>query len=164
VGQIEKWVFQVSIALPIFCAAVLIVLHFSGVLARRLGKERQAIRESPEPPSKPKQTSTEPTSAIVARDNVPAIRSATGPRAVDEPRLPEDPEQLQRACAALVDSLAEKYLQLAESWRRRGDIPQAAHTLEKLIRSCPETPQAQVAQERLADIRHSSATDPSGHS
>jgi hypothetical protein len=64
-------------------------------------------------------------------------------------QIKNDPERLQRACAVLTESLAALYLELAESWLRQGQPRQAAAAWHKLIQSCPETPQAQVARDRL---------------
>jgi len=63
-----------------------------------------------------------------------------------------DPESLERACAGVVESLAEMYLQLAESWIREGQQQQAAAALQKIIQRCPETRHAQVARDRLRDL------------
>jgi len=67
-------------------------------------------------------------------------------------QIKNDPERLQQVCAAHVDSLAETYLELAESWLRKGEPEQAAAALQKLVQSCPETRQAQVARERLRQL------------
>jgi hypothetical protein len=63
--------------------------------------------------------------------------------------LNEDPERLERTCAALTESLAAAYLQLADSWQRRGQTQQATAALKKLVQMCPDTPQARIARERL---------------
>lgn len=67
-------------------------------------------------------------------------------------QIKSDPEKLQRACAALVGSLAEMYLELAESWSRKGEPERAAAVLQKLIQSCPETRQAQAARDSLLKL------------
>jgi hypothetical protein len=64
----------------------------------------------------------------------------------------DDPQRLQRACATLENSLAETYLDLAECWLRRGEPQQAAAAWQKVIESCPQTPQAEVARERLRQL------------
>jgi hypothetical protein len=64
-------------------------------------------------------------------------------------QIRNDPERLQQVCAALAESLAETYLDLAESWLRKGEPGQAAASWQKLVQNCPETRQAQVARERL---------------
>jgi hypothetical protein len=63
-------------------------------------------------------------------------------------QIKNDPERLQRACAVLTESLAAMYLELAESWLRQGQPRQAAAVWQKLVQSCPETPQAQTARDR----------------
>jgi hypothetical protein len=68
-------------------------------------------------------------------------------------RLPaDDPEHLEQACAALEDSLAERYMALGESWLRKGQPQKAAATFSKVLRVCPEGRQAPLAQERLREI------------
>jgi hypothetical protein len=67
-------------------------------------------------------------------------------------QIKNDPDRLERACAALVGSLADLYLELAECWLRKGEPEQAAAALRKLIQTCPETQQAQMARDRLKVI------------
>jgi len=67
-------------------------------------------------------------------------------------QIKNDPEQLQQVCATLVDALAETYLELAESWLGKGETRQAAASWQKLVESCPETRQAQMARERLRQL------------
>jgi hypothetical protein len=62
------------------------------------------------------------------------------------------PERLQKACTDLEDSLAARYIELAESWLRSGQPQKAAATLNKVLRLCPERSQAQVARDRLEQI------------
>jgi hypothetical protein len=45
------------------------------------------------------------------------------------------------------------YLELAESLLRKGQPQPAAIYFQKIIQSCPETQQAEVAQDRLRQIR-----------
>ncbi len=67
-------------------------------------------------------------------------------------QIKNDPDRLGQVCAALVESLADTYLDLAESWLRKGEPQQAAAAWEKVIQSCPETRQAQLARERLRQM------------
>jgi hypothetical protein len=85
-------------------------------------------------------------------------KTATQRRAVresPEPPAPiaNDPERLERTCAALIESLASTYLQLADCWQHKGDPQRAATALENLIQRCPDTPQARIARDRLAQAR-----------
>jgi hypothetical protein len=64
-------------------------------------------------------------------------------------RIKDDPQLLERACLNLGHALADGYLELAESWKRQGQDAQAASVLHKLIRTLPETNQAQAARARL---------------
>jgi hypothetical protein len=67
-------------------------------------------------------------------------------------QIKNDPERLGQVCAALVESLAETYLDLAESWLRKGEPGQAAASWQKIVQNFPETRQAQAAQERLRQL------------
>jgi hypothetical protein len=64
-------------------------------------------------------------------------------------QIKNDPDRLQQACAGLAESLAVLYLELAECQARAGESEQAAASYQKIIRCCPESRQAQVAQDRL---------------
>jgi tetratricopeptide (TPR) repeat protein len=61
-------------------------------------------------------------------------------------------ERLLQACAALEDALAEKYLELGESWLRSGQREKAAAAFSKVLQVCPQGRQASLAQERLRQI------------
>jgi hypothetical protein len=63
-----------------------------------------------------------------------------------------DPQWLEQACASLIEVLAERYMELAESWLKSGRPERAAEVLKKLIQTCPETRQAQAAGERLRQL------------
>ena len=67
-------------------------------------------------------------------------------------QIKNDPQELQRACAALEDSLAEMYLALAESWLRAGQREQEAAALQKILHTLPDSRHAKVAQDRLRQI------------
>ena len=119
VERIDTWVLRLGIAVPLVCVAWLVLWHLVPYLVRKKAKTRQPARLSPEPLHPPAQ-----------------IKS-------------NDPEQLQQACAALEESLAEKYLELANCWVREGQSHQAADVLQKIVQNCAETRQAKVARERL---------------
>jgi hypothetical protein len=78
-----------------------------------------------------------------------ALRSSPEP---EPPPSQNDPERLERSCAALVESLAEMYLRLAESWLRDGQPQQAVAALKKIIQRCPEARHAQAARDRLRQL------------
>jgi hypothetical protein len=63
-----------------------------------------------------------------------------------------DPERLERACAAMEETLAQMYLDLAESWLRAGQVRQAMAVWQQVVARCPETPQAQIARNRLREM------------
>jgi hypothetical protein len=72
----------------------------------------------------------------------------------------DDPEQLQQACTALEEALAQKYLELAEGWLRRGQTQQAAAALSKVIQLRPQSHPAQVAHNRLQAMGLKAADQP----
>jgi hypothetical protein len=67
-----------------------------------------------------------------------------------QPLPKNDPPHLERACVALVESLARKYLELAESWMRQGQPENAVVAWQQILQRCPETREAQIARERLS--------------
>jgi hypothetical protein len=129
--RIDTWVLRVSIAIPVACLAGLVLWHLVTYLAGKLAKKRKASRQAPEPRSD-------------------LSEGAVGKQLSGQ--IKNDPERLERACAALVESLAEMYLELAESWLRKGQPQQAAAALQKIVQSCPETRQAQAARDRLRQL------------
>jgi hypothetical protein len=68
------------------------------------------------------------------------------------PSLPDDPQRLEQMCAAMEHSLAERYMELGESWLRKGRSERAAVAFNKVLRIFPEGRQAAVAQERLRQM------------
>ena len=123
--RIDTWVVIVSVGFLVVCVAVLVLLHLLRFAGRKLGRERRAVRESPEP-------------GTVSTRN--------------------DPERLERACAGMEETLAQMYMDLAESWLRAGQRQQAAVVWQKIADRCPETPQAQAARQRLRET-NAIATD-----
>jgi hypothetical protein len=68
------------------------------------------------------------------------------------PSLPDDPQRLEKACTALEEVLADRYVELGESWLRRGERQKAALAFGKVIRMSPQGRRAALAQERLREI------------
>jgi hypothetical protein len=132
----DSWVLKVSIAIPVVCIVGLGLWHLATYLLGKLPKKPRARRHSPEPPSATQ------SPKLLPRVRALAEVAPTG----------DDPERLQQACTALEDSLAEMYLQLAESWLRRGQPQHAAAVLKKIVQICPERHQAQLARDRLQQI------------
>jgi hypothetical protein len=134
--RIDLWVLKVSIAIPVVCLAALLLWHLAAFLARKLFKKpRTPLRESPEPPERPARA-----------EALPNI-SAT------DPSVGDNPERLQQACAALEDLLADRYIELAESWLRRGQPQQATAAFKRVLQICPGSQQAKLAQDRLQQVR-----------
>jgi thioredoxin-like negative regulator of GroEL len=67
--------------------------------------------------------------------------------------IKDNPEWLQAVCESLGDRLSGLYLAQAETWVRRGQPQQAVQCLEKLIQRFPGSRQAEVAQNRLTQLR-----------
>jgi hypothetical protein len=143
--RIDTWVFKVSVAVPLLCLTILVLWHLLARLTRS-GKKPRAYRSSPEPERGPRIEDR-------GSEEVSDLRSAIfAPRSSAAAAIKNDPERLQQACAALEVSLAQAYLDLAECWWRRGAVQPAATVWEKIIVSCPQTPQAEVARERLREF------------
>jgi thioredoxin-like negative regulator of GroEL len=64
-----------------------------------------------------------------------------------------NPEWMQNACDSLTERLSSMYLALAETWLHKGQPQQAAVCLERVIRTFPNSRQAEVAQIRLSQIQ-----------
>jgi thioredoxin-like negative regulator of GroEL len=75
-------------------------------------------------------------------------------------QIKNEPERLAQVCEKLTDSLGNSYLELAESLLRKGQAQQAMSYLEKTVRTCPGTHAAQLAQERLLQVREQLARQP----
>src|SRR5262249_34620790 len=171
IDRMDTWVLKVSIAIPLVCLAGLLLWHVAAYLAGKLTGKRKAVRLAlePRPPLYPPQRppgDQAPADAITtevqverarrARELLALVGAATCPDLPESAearqaaaQIKNDPERLQRACAVLTESLAALYLELAESWLRQGQPRQAAAVWQKLVQSCPETPQAEVARDRL---------------
>jgi hypothetical protein len=142
--RMDMWVLIGSIAFVVLCAAALGLWHLIAYLAGKLPKKPRTVKDVPEPPEASQSSKLRP------RVRVPAQAAPTG----------DDLERLHQACTALEDSLSETYLELAESWLRRGEPQKAAIALKKILQVCPDRHQARLAQERLLQIGHESAPLP----
>jgi hypothetical protein len=145
--RIDTWVVRFSIAIPLVCIAGLVLWHLTAFLAGKLGRKRRTGRQAPEPPP-PLQS---PKHRLADQQTFPDLPQRAETKHIAPP-IEDDPERLERACAALVESLAEKYLELAECWLSKGQPEQAAAAWQRIIQTCPETRQAQLARERLGRL------------
>jgi thioredoxin-like negative regulator of GroEL len=97
-----------------------------------------------------------------------ATRFSDLPEAADAERLAaqikNEPERLAQVCEKLTDSLGSSYVELAECLMRKGQPEQAISYLEKTVRTCPGTHAAQLAQERIIQIRDQVARKPEAKS
>jgi hypothetical protein len=140
-GRMDTWVLKVSIAVPLLAIAALALWHLLAYLAGKLPAKPRTARQSPEPP----EASGGLPPADLARNE--GIATELSPLAVRD-----DPERLQQACLALEGSLATRYVELAESWLRRGQTQKAAAAFRRVLHICPDTAQARLAQDRLQQI------------
>jgi outer membrane protein assembly factor BamD (BamD/ComL family) len=67
--------------------------------------------------------------------------------------IKDNPEWMKSVCESLSDRLSGLYLSQAETWVRRGQPQQAVTCLERIIQRFPGSRQAEVAQNRLAQLR-----------
>ena len=155
VERIDEWVIKASIAIPVLCITGLLLWHLVAYLAGKLTKpktSRHALEPQPSIQS-PKRLPSEQAVAGIAQPEQPdAVARAVQTSKQFVARIKNDPEQLQRVCAALEDSLAEIYLELAESWLRKGQRDQAVATLQQVVQRFPNSRHAQIAQDRLRQI------------
>jgi thioredoxin-like negative regulator of GroEL len=79
--------------------------------------------------------------------------SATPETNVQAGESKNEQERLALVCEKLTDALGNAYLELAESLIRKGQTQQAVACLEKAVRTCSGTQAAQLAQERMAQLR-----------
>jgi hypothetical protein len=145
--RIDTWVLRVSIAIPVLCIAGLGLWQLVAFLNRRLGRRPRILRHSPEPPARSPSPAHLPL-AGAPTDMLPADRHARELLAL----AGDDPEQLEQACTALADTLAEMYMKLGESWLRKGKKLQAAAAWNQVVQMFPGKPEAQFARDRLRQI------------
>ncbi len=67
--------------------------------------------------------------------------------------IKDNPEWMKQACEGLSDRLGTLYLELAETWLRRGQPNQAVLCLERVLQTCPGTRHADAAQVRLSQVQ-----------
>lgn len=67
--------------------------------------------------------------------------------------IKSNPDWMQQACQSLSERLGLLYLCLAETWIKKGQPQEAAVCLERVVQAFPGSHQAEVAQERLAQLR-----------
>ena len=134
--RMDTWVLKVSIVILLVGIAGLVLWHLGAYLAGKLPKKPRTVRHSPEPPS-----------SIPSPNLLPRGRTLA-----DVAPIRDDPERLQQTCTALEDSLAQIYMELAESWLRKGQPQNAAAALKKILQICPDRHPAQLARDRLRQI------------
>ncbi len=74
-----------------------------------------------------------------------------------------DRTRLLLAAEKLTDALGNTYLELADSLQRKGQLEQALSYLEKTVRTCPGTQPAQLAQERMYQLKERLARQSEDH-
>jgi thioredoxin-like negative regulator of GroEL len=71
--------------------------------------------------------------------------------------IKNNPEWMQHACDNLSERLSGLYLELAETWIRKGQRQQAQVCLERVIQTFPGSRQAEAAQIRLSQLQGQTA-------
>jgi hypothetical protein len=136
--RFDTWVLIVSIAIPLACVVALFVLH---VLSRLAETRRK----------RPTRHALEPRPSNLITDRLKSEPTGKDAKPISSQIL-DDPEHLEGACAALAETLAKKYLELAESYAGRGKAQKATFYFEKVVQGFPGTPQADLAKERLSQL------------
>ncbi len=72
--------------------------------------------------------------------------------------IQNSPEKMAIVCDHLNERLAKHYTTLADTWMKKGQPLQAQLCLEKVLKHSPNSPQAQLAQVRLAQLQGKPAT------
>jgi hypothetical protein len=156
--RMDTWVFRVSIAVPVVCLVGLVLWHLVSYLSGRFFKTRREGRQALEAPPFGEQRASrieERRSRVEDRhDSIVDAQASLvpGPGGTQATPIKNDPELLEQVCAARLNSLADAYLELAECWLHKGATVQAAATWAKVVQTCPQTRQAQVARERLRQL------------
>lgn len=73
-----------------------------------------------------------------------------------------NPERMARVCDAMNDRLAKMYMDLAESWMKKGDRDQAVACWDKVTKVHPASQAAMNAQARLAQVNKLAPGVPTG--
>jgi thioredoxin-related protein len=72
------------------------------------------------------------------------------------------PDRLAAACEQMNEKTAAMYLALADSWSRKGQDKEASACLEKVMKLCPNSRHAELAQVRLTQIQGRDPATPTG--
>jgi thioredoxin-related protein len=72
------------------------------------------------------------------------------------------PDRLAVACEQMNEKTAAMYLALADSWSRKGQDKEASACLEKVMKLCPNSRHAELAQVRLTQIQGRDPATPTG--
>jgi len=76
--------------------------------------------------------------------------------------IKSNPERMARVCDAMNDRLAKMYMDLAESWLKKGDRDQAVACWDKVTKVHPASQAAMNAQARLAQVNKGVQGIPTG--
>ncbi len=67
--------------------------------------------------------------------------------------IKSNPDWMRQVCESLSDRLGGHYLSLADTWIKKGQAKEAVLCYERVIQSFPGSRQAEVAQQRLAQLQ-----------
>ncbi|MBX9626655.1 MAG: thioredoxin family protein [Gemmataceae bacterium] len=76
--------------------------------------------------------------------------------------IKNNPDRLAAACEQMNERTAALYLTLAESWAKKGQTAEATACLDKVMKLCPNSRQAEVAQAQLTKIQGRNPATPAG--
>ncbi len=77
-----------------------------------------------------------------------------------ENQIRNQPEKMVKVCEEMNDRLAKMYLAQSEAWLKKGNHRKAQLCLEKIIKVCPDSNQAEVALGRLTSLKSKSDSQP----
>jgi hypothetical protein len=72
------------------------------------------------------------------------------------------PDRLAAACEQMNEKTAAMYLALAESWTKKGQDKEATGCLEKVMKLCPNSRHAALAQAQLTKLQGRNPASPAG--
>lgn len=76
--------------------------------------------------------------------------------------IKNNPDRLAAACEQMNEKTAAMYLALADSWARKGQDKEASACLEKVMKLCPNSRHAELAQVKLTQIQGRDPATPTG--
>jgi thioredoxin-like negative regulator of GroEL len=86
------------------------------------------------------------------------------PAGIEAAQLASDikgsPERMAKVCESMTERTAQMYVALAESWVKKGNVQEASVCLERVVKLCPNSPHAEGAEARLAQLKSKTPATP----